>query len=191
MRISGGSMRGRKVPSKRAGVRPTKERVREALFSSISSRLPGAVFLDLFAGSGVVGLEALSRGVSEVVWVDVGRGQTRDLEGWLSSASSGEVAAETRVICRDVFEYLAGYRGAGVDIIFADPPYDRDGTEDWFPRLVTLISDREVLTPGGILIMEVAGGEQLEPSEGWQLLREKQYGDTGLWVFERLRNVNE
>ena len=127
-------MRGRRVPSKRAGVRPTKERVREALFSSISGRLPGAVLLDLFAGSGVVGLEALSRGAAEVIWVDVGRGQTRDLEAWLSVAIDDPVACGARVVYRDVFEYLSRYRGPGVDIIFADPPYDREGQEEWLPR---------------------------------------------------------
>ena len=131
MRVTGGIVGGRTVKVPRGDkVRPTQDRVRQALFSSLAARIPGSRFLDLFAGSGAVGLEAWSRGAALVCWVESDAKVFEVLQGNVvalcGSASGHAEEQEWRVIRSDVFRFLNGLQGAaGYDIVFADPPYDR------------------------------------------------------------------
>ncbi len=190
MRISGGQMCGRRIPVKRQGVRPTKERVREALFSSLGDRVSGSRFLDLCCGSGAVGLEAASRGAAEVTWVDEGRGQCRDVERFLELVANDVEAVKTRVVCRDMEQFLSSGQKGPFDQIFADPPYDRDGTEDWPGRLARLIDENELLAAEGVLIMEVASRGKVTSPCGWTIIREKAYGDTRLIIYKNTNTEN-
>ena len=120
MKISGGDWRGRplKVPAGDA-VRPTQDRVREALFSMLQFELADAAFLDLFAGSGSVGLEALSRGAACATFVEVAPRHVTCLQ-----ANIAQLKAESRcqVVRADVYQWLATASQSAVDIAYADPP---------------------------------------------------------------------
>ncbi len=125
MRIIGGSWRGRRLkPVKGGGIRPTTDRVREAWMSAMGGRMDGLRVLDLFAGSGALGLETLSRGAEHVVFVERARGSLRVLEANIALVGAGDVS---RVVAADVFRWLGHEEPEGYDLALADPPY---GTGD-------------------------------------------------------------
>jgi 16S rRNA (guanine966-N2)-methyltransferase len=167
-----------------AGVRPTQDRVREALFSMLAGRVQGCRFLDLFAGSGAVGIEAWSRGASEVWWVEADARARRALESNLRDLGIGE----GRVIGMRTEAFLKHDPApGGFDIIFADPPYRGQGPagESW-PALVARAARRDtVLKPGGLLVVEQrVSGDAVAPA-GWRVLRDRRYGATRLLCLEK------
>lgn len=186
MRITGGTLSGRGIRVPRHGVRPTQDMVREALFSMLADRVPGCRFLDLFAGSGAVGLEAWSRGADVVQWVESSRRALRVLK-----QSVGELCGEKgAVYSGDVAGYLKGAgRGMRFDVVFADPPYAvdrrRGAGRSWLERLLESLREGEVMAPDGLFVMEQRAGEPLCVHEGWELLRDRRYGEARLRFFER------
>jgi 16S rRNA (guanine966-N2)-methyltransferase len=121
MRIIGGRWRGHRLaPLKGKDVRPTTDRVREAWMSAMGGSFQGLRILDLFAGSGALGLETLSRGAEGVVFVEQARGSLRVLEANIAHLGAG---AEVTVVSVDVFRYLRSLEEAVFDIALADPPY--------------------------------------------------------------------
>jgi 16S rRNA G966 N2-methylase RsmD len=206
MRITSGIFRGRKLRVPAKHVRPTQDRVREALFSSLQTWVPECRFLDLFAGTGSVGLEALSRGAALVTSVEGHRStfgllekNSRDLT---ASAQLGEAH---RMVQRDVVAFLApGNRGEPYDIVFADPPYERtlraEGRnpdrvesmhrrtvpdEGWGNFLLTRLAEGKWVAPGGLFVMEQGEKETIADADGWTLLAERLYGSSLLRVFRR------
>lgn len=172
LRIIGGRWRGRRLaipPS--PGIRPTPDRVRETLFNWLQMDVAGSRCLDLYAGSGALGIEALSRGAREVVFVDADPVATRALETVL-----GALGAEAgRVVRADVPAFLAG-SPEPFDIVFLDPPY---GTGAVAPVLRSL-DERGWLRAGGLAYLEDsarAGAPALPP--GWTLLRSGRAGEVG------------
>jgi len=131
MRITGGYSRGITICAPKGNkIRPATDKKRESLFSSLGDRLEGARILDLFAGTGAYGLEALSRGAAEVKFVEWNRACAAVLEKNLEAVKkSGRQAAaewmgEGEIVVRDVFHLLSRKPGEGYDMIFADPPYE-------------------------------------------------------------------
>src|SRR5512143_3613174 len=123
MRISGGESRGRSLKTpKHKGLRPTSDKVREALFSILGARVEGASFLELFAGTGAVGIEALSRGAARAVFVDSSVKSARLISENLESLGYRERAA---VVAKDVLQFLkkTASEVGPFDIVFVDPPY--------------------------------------------------------------------
>lgn len=119
LRIVGGDLKGRRLPVPPAGVRPTGARMREALFSMWAPRLTGCTFLDLFAGSGIMAFEALSRGAERAFLVDAdGRGVSR-----LQTLARELVGDRARVLRGRLPARLIGKPQAQADLVFADPPY--------------------------------------------------------------------
>ena len=149
MRITGGMYRGRKIGVPRGDrVRPTQDRVREALFSMLRAEVPGARFLDLYAGSGAVGLEALSRGAAQVIWVEGDREVHRTtLANVTALAGEGQ-----QVVCCPVERWLrlAG-RGLAAGLVFADPPYSR-ARETGLAELAAQVARERVVAVGGLLM---------------------------------------
>ncbi len=182
MRITGGELCGRrlKVPGG-LRFRPTQDRVREALGSLLAMALPGSSFLDLFAGSGAVGLEALSRGAARVTWVESDRLTWQVLRANVE-ALGGDPA---QAFCADVMRWMTRLgAGAGYNIVYADPPYDRareTGMTDVMQRLVA----QRVLAPGGLFVAEQPEDADAAAVDGWQLLRDRGYGKSRIVIYRQ------
>jgi 16S rRNA (guanine966-N2)-methyltransferase len=173
LRIIGGEWRGRRIrfPATQGGIRPTPDRVRETLFNWLQGRVAGARALDLYAGSGALGLEALSRGALEVVFVDLDRSATRSLESTLATLGS----VRGRVITASAARYLAG-PPTPFDLVFVDPPYASGELESVCQALASgrwLASDARVY-----LECAAQAGVPSLPG-GWRLLRSKRAGEVG------------
>jgi len=187
MRITGGEFCGRKFKVPAIEVRPTQDRVREALFSSLQLRVPGCRFLDLFAGSGAVGLEALSRGAESVCWVEANRAVFNILKSNVEKIAD-EVAAARRVCLRsDVFDFLSkGAGGRRFDLVFADPPYCKRGRPAQNPspaELLSAILKSGILAEDALFVLEQGSDEPVPECDGWELVRDKRYGGSRLRHF--------
>lgn len=184
MRVTGGELRGRilKVPS--AGtVRPTQDAVREALFSMLMAEVPGARFLDLFAGSGAVGIEAWSRGAAEVTWVESHAGVARVLTANVETLCGGA----GRVIREDVLRWIARARpgDAPYGVIYADPPYGDDGHADPIEEVMAALATSPLAAEGTIFVAEQRAGLPMPKAAGWARFKDRRYGHTRLALFVR------
>ena len=180
MRITGGIHRGRvlKVPEG-MDVRPTQDRVREALFNILMHDIAGARFLDLFAGSGAVGLEAISRGAASATFVEL---NARHIAFIRSNAAMLKIAPEA--VQADAYSYVSEFRGAPFDIAYADPPYAL-GEERGFAEMLGALAERGVVRPGGLFIAETASRKAVADMPGWDLCRDRAYGKTRLLIWKR------
>lgn len=193
MRITGGELRGRLLRVPDAGLRPTQERVREALFSSLATHIPGSRFLDLFAGSGAVGLEAWSRGADEVQWVEESRKTFRVLQKNVETLCGDDVA---RFACYlgDVFAFLerGGKDGEKpFDVVFADPPYAAKGEQPWLEKTLHALRAGPILAPGGVFIYEQSRKEPVCELSGWDLWKNKTYGSTRIVMYRPIRETRQ
>jgi len=178
MRIIGGSARGRRIKSPPGRLRPTSDRVREALFSILQSLVPGADFLDLYAGSGAVGLEALSRGASRAVFVEENRRRARAIQELLDELGWSDRA---RVHGLKVLRYLDRH-GESFDIVFVDPPYHTGE----LGKFLAALRPARLVRPGGALVIEhPTDRPPRSPLPGGFTARSYRYGDTTLSVLRR------
>ena len=193
MRVTGGILRGRLIKApKGEEVRPTQDMVRQAVFSSLAERIPGASFLDLFAGTGAVGLEAWSRGAAHIDWVEGGakvfpvlQSNLEALCGGLSGKTGDQEWLATR---SDVFRFIEGLRGTKrYDLIFADPPYDRPGTANWAGRLLNLLAAGGLLADDGVFVMEQSREEAEARHFAWESMTSKVYGGTRVTLYRKMR----
>ncbi|MBZ0157028.1 MAG: 16S rRNA (guanine(966)-N(2))-methyltransferase RsmD [Alphaproteobacteria bacterium] len=188
MRISGGSAKGRKVGSRKAflrkgedaGLRPTSAKVREAIFNILAPRIGGAVFLDLYAGTGAVGIEALSRGAERALFVEnssVRVNLIKDLVERFGFRERASVVKESAPLFLKKTEER-------FDIIFVDPPYESGELETVLP----LIAGRELLREGGVVVAEHPS-RRVPPAEIGTLERVKEYryGDTSLSLYRYMQ----
>ena len=183
MRIAGGEWRGRnlRVPQGDA-VRPTQDRVREALFSMLQFELEGANFLDLFSGSGAVGLEALSRGAARATFVEL---SPRHVACVNANIALVKVEARASVVRADVYAWLASAAPMAFDVAYADPPYEL-GAEQGYARMLALLAERGVVKEGGLFIAEMKSHQSPDASPLWELCRDRLYGHTRLAIYRRL-----
>ncbi len=151
------------------GLRPTSERIRETLFNWLSPQLHGARCLDLFAGTGALGLEALSRGAGSAVFVERSGVAARQLEK--NIAALGATAATVRQ--QDASDYLSGRPEARFDVVFLDPPFAADLLEETCKLLAT----RELLADGALVYLEQdRSSPEPELPDGWQIIKNKTAG---------------
>jgi 16S rRNA (guanine966-N2)-methyltransferase len=168
MRIIAGKWGGRRIEApKGAGVRPTTDRVREAWMSALHLRLPGATILDLFSGTGALGLEALSRGAVRAVFVERASASIRALRRNVDTLGAEE---GVEIVRGDALSYVAGLEDLSFDLAFADPPYDTGFAGDLIRMHLRKPFAHE-------LWVEHRWSEQLPDSPG---LRTRRYGDTAL-----------
>ncbi len=184
MRITSGILKGRTFRVPKDGVRPTTERTREAVFSSIAAYVPEARVLDLFAGAGSLGLEAWSRGAESVTAVEKVSRHWKNLQHnfqTLETAGLGRWDA----VRADVYDFLKRVSGPfEFDLVFADPPYD----EVDVPKLLDAVGD--TLAPGGLLVFEMQKRDDYALPAEWTLLKEKKYGSTKVIFLERAGSSN-
>ncbi len=172
VRIIAGKWRSRLVKFPPAAqLRPTPDRVRETLFNWLGQRLDGLACLDLFAGSGALGFEALSRGAARVVLVE----SDREIAAALRESARALGAEGVEIVASEALEYLK--RGTETfDVVFIDPPF----ASDLAPRALQLLRRR--LEPGARVYVE--SGAALEPGESWRLLREDRAGAVRYALYE-------
>ncbi|MEW6203337.1 MAG: 16S rRNA (guanine(966)-N(2))-methyltransferase RsmD [bacterium] len=149
MRVIGGKYKRRellKLPARMRSLRPTYDRIREDIFNIISGSVSGARFLDLYAGTGCVGIEAISRGASAVTFVDSHPMCAQIIRR--NCERLGIPDSAVRIIQKDVFNFLESVDGEKYDIIFIDPPY----AGGLFDKTLDLLGAGEYLSPDGIII---------------------------------------
>lgn len=173
-RIIAGAWGGRRLATPRGSdTRPTSDRVREALFSSLESELggfDGLRVLDLYAGSGALGLEALSRGAAHIDLVESGRAAAVAIAANIAELKAGRTARLHRTT---VERFLATCRDT-YDLVLLDPPYKDDPTD-------VLIGVVGVLAPGGLVVAERSARDAFSWPAGLTGIRDKAYGETRLW----------
>ncbi len=183
MRIVGGSHRGLVLADPGAGdpaahLRPTPDRVREALFNALTqgrwgNLVTGARVLDLFAGTGALGLEALSRGAAQVVFVEEGAAGRALIRANVEKMRAG---GATRLFRRDATR-LGDNRDPGFDLVFMDPPYG----QGLGARALASARAGGWLAPGALVVWEESAAQ--EPPEGFTLLDQRRYGQTWLTLI--------
>lgn len=183
MRIITGSAGGIPIAVPRTLLRPTADRVREAVFSILGDHVEGASVLDLFAGSGSYGLECLSRGALRAVFVESDR---RGADVISQNLAKARLAGGT-VSAVNVETWLKRAAGS-FDLIFADPPYAKArGDRDWNSFLLTSAELQALLAPGGLFVLEsfFKSAPALPADSPWRVADERRYGDS-LLVFYHL-----
>lgn len=182
-RIVAGRAKGRRLATPAAGTRPTSDRAREALFNSLAARvdLEGAVVLDLFAGTGAVGLEALSRGAERAVFVESDRAAVEVLRRNIASVALNGAVVRPRAVAA----YLGGDPADGpFDLVFADPPYALDDTV--LADLLAALGGEEWLAEDSIVVVERSARS---PAVPWpdviDPLADRRYGEGVLWYGRR------
>jgi 16S rRNA (guanine966-N2)-methyltransferase len=189
MRISGGTAKGRRTATrsllkkKPTGerLRPTSSKVREALFDILRERIRGVSFVDLYAGTGTVGLEALSRGAGRAVFVEPGELRVRTIRRCVDDFGFQDAAL---IIGGKAEEFLAKASAAGekFDMIFVDPPYGSQEIE----RILRVIGEGQFLESGGIVVVEHFFKKEVPVTAGkLKVARSYRYGDTTLTFYGR------
>lgn len=172
MRIIAGKHRGRQLAEFRGmDIRPTPDRVKESVFQILSDRLLGARVLDLFAGTGALGIEALSRGASEAVFNDLSQESIAVLKKNLAATKE-----QGKIYNLDYCSCLKTVSGK-FHFIFADPPYKADCAAE----ILSIVSERGLLEAGGLVVYE-SEREETAPA-GWEIGDVRRYGRTKVFFF--------
>jgi len=175
MRIVAGAAKGRRLVAPRSGTRPFTGRAKEAVFSSLQGRIPRAVVLDLYAGSGSLGLEALSRGATKAVFVESDRAAVRALTDNVAAVDLGGTVVGT-----DVLRFLRR-DGGTYDLVFVDPPY---AVDDAHVEIVVRLLEERVDRDGCVVIHRRVGGSPPE-SDSLMCTDRRRYGDSEIWILEK------
>jgi 16S rRNA (guanine966-N2)-methyltransferase len=179
MRITSGILRNRRVNVPKQEVRPTMESVREAVFSSLGGSCEGLNVLDMFAGSGALGLEAWSRGAAAVTFVEQHPVVWKNLQQNIDLLDSEELG-KAACIKADAIRWLER-GGERFDLILADPPYDLPNA---MLQTLEAIARHSVLTEGGTLVYELRSSGVAQPPDGWKVVRDKTYGKTRVMTLQ-------
>jgi 16S rRNA (guanine966-N2)-methyltransferase len=175
LRITGGTLRGRRVPVPPREVRPTSERARQAYFNIAAPRLDGARFLDLFAGSGVFALEALSRGAASATVIEKNGRQCQAI-----TTLAAELGVAVTAIAGDAVTSLA--RTGTFDLVYADPPYDYDAYDQLLAALPPHLAE------GALVAVEHRRHTQPFAAGALREVRRAEYGEVWMTFFETMRD---
>ena len=180
MRIIAGTAGSIPLQVPKSLTRPTTDRVRESIFSSIGERVINAAVLDLFAGSGSLGIEALSRGAKSATFVDTARDACAIINKNLEKANL--TGGTTRG--SDVRSFISSRASGEFDLIFADPPYARDEVSAaMVEAVVTSESLCNSLSDSGIMVLETLARAESPDLSLWDVIREKRYGKTKVFFL--------
>ena len=180
MRVVSGSAKGRPLKSVPGmGTRPTTDKVKEAIFSMIGPYFDGGAVLDLFAGTGGLGIESLSRGMDKAVFIDT---ESKSIETVRANLKATGFSDQAEVFRNDAGRALKVLekRGYAFDLVFLDPPYRMKNGETLMLEMAT----RGLLLPGALLVLEYDSGHAYpEDMEGFQHLRTAKYGETAVSIY--------
>ena len=186
MKVIGGDYKGRTIEMP-DGIRPTSDKVRGALFEILKDRIEGATFLDLYCGSGAIGIEALSRGAKKAVFIDNNRSCGSILKENLNKLAISKRLYD--IYIKDCIEILCrgGFQTRPYDIVFLDPPYYTDLAKNTLIEL----SCCDILTPNALVIAEVFKKQGLPEELGaFRKTRSYKYGDTLLEFYEKHSHIS-
>jgi 16S rRNA (guanine(966)-N(2))-methyltransferase RsmD len=179
VRIAGGTARGMPLAEPRGvRLRPTSGLVREAIFNILGDRVAGARVLDLYAGTGALGIEALSRGAARATFVE---GEAGCVQAILQSLSRAGFKETGTVVRGRLPAAISKLEDGAFDLVFLDPPYNEEGAEE------TLMGVPRLLAPGGMVVYE--HGSRYNPPErpaGLQILERRVYGDSAIALYAQL-----
>jgi len=181
VRVIGGEFKGRKLSVTRGRlIRPTSDRVREAIFDILGPTWTFRRVLDLFAGTGSLGIEALSRGAEEAVFVEQGKGALTVLKENMKALG---LQSRSWVLPLPTKKGIAvlGERGEVFDLIFMDPPYGKDVVGKTIEEIVR----RGILAATGVIVAEHASRDRILPPLGLELSQQRRYGDTTVSFFQK------
>ena len=179
MRITSGEYKYRKliIPN---GIRPTTEKVREAIFSMTAAWMNGASVLDLFAGSGALGLEALSRGAEHCYFAELSRANNKILLSNIGECGAGDKSTVYNADFQTALAKLGDLK-ITLDVVFMDPPYEE---LDYYEKAMLLIQEYELLDEGSLVVAEHLYDNKLCDTYGnLHKIKEKRYGSIGVDVF--------
>lgn len=186
MRIISGTARGRKLFSPRNyDIRPTSDRAREALFSIIGNSIYDSQVIDFFAGTGAFGVEALSRGAQNCIFVDSARQALETVHRNIGLLPS-ELQGSTKIIKHDLskslpLHHLEALAPQGLDILFADPPYSKGLGE----KCLKFIDNSHLFHQNSIIIIEERVSEKLvETTENLRVYDKRNYGEASFWIYQ-------
>lgn len=171
LRITGGQVGGRTIKSV-PSLRPMMDKVRKALFDILGEKVIGANVLDLFAGSGAIGIEALSRGAAQVIFIDKGRDHYNLIKDNLASLA---VADKATVRLMTVEDFISAN----------ECPYDIVVAAPWYDDLPNIADWEKLLTNKGILVLEHRSSDEPPQNNNLQILDHKKYGDTALTFYTK------
>lgn len=185
MRLLSGGFRGKEIVVPK-GIRPLSSRVKRSLVDMLSQIFDNAYVLDLFAGSGALGLEALSNGAKTAVFVEK---MAKNVQILKKNCKNCKVLDFCEVLNKDAFDFLEGLKGANLhfDLIFIDPPYYQDAPR----KALQMIGAYDILSPSGYIIVLCYYKEQPDNSCGdLSLVSSKKYGQTKLLIYEKNEKSN-
>ena len=183
MRVISGILKGRIIKGfDIEGTRPTMDRVKESIFASIQDYVDGAVVLDLFAGSGNLGIEAISNGASEAYFVDKNPICIKAIK---DNINDFNISFKCVIVKNDYVDAIENFKKKGInfDIIFIDPPYKYCIKKD----VLGLIMESDILSDNGIVVYEYQGDEKSLEYDGLILVRDKKYGDKYVSIYKKDR----
>ena len=182
MRIIAGEMRGRQVKAVEGmQTRPTSDKVKGAIFSVLGDKVLDARVLDLFAGTGNLAIEALSRGSCEAVLVEKSFEAHQVI---LKNLDQIGVSQKTNLFLMDAFKYIDRYPNEVFDLIFLDPPYRKE----LVLKVLLTLKKYSYLTPDGVIVAETADDEELSNDTiyPFEVRKSREYGDTKVWYLQRI-----
>ncbi|MBP9988673.1 MAG: 16S rRNA (guanine(966)-N(2))-methyltransferase RsmD [Ruminococcus sp.] len=184
MRVITGTARGRVLKTLEGeDVRPTTDRVKEAIFSIIQFEIEGRQVLDLFAGSGQLGIEALSRGAAYATFVDMSKDSVEVVK---SNLLMTKLHKNSAVLQTEAVTFIKNNKDKRFDIVFMDPPYSKDILQNTLPFVAEIVND------GGVILCEHPYGEKLPEKAGkFSIYREYKYGKIGVTVYRNSEEVEE
>lgn len=188
MRVIAGAAGGIQLDVPKSGVRPTMDRVKAAIFSSLGELVIDAPVLDLFAGTGALGIEALSRGAASVLFVEEDAAAVSAIERNLARTKF-----EGRVRKQDVFAFLRSAQPSqAFRIVFADPPYEKMKSGERFTQLLLESTElANLVEPSGIFVLEKRPVEKMPATPLWDITRARRYGATEVLFLQRAAAITE
>lgn len=180
MRIISGKFKGRRLKGFNAShIRPTMDRVKETLFNILQNDVEGSMVLDLFAGTGSLGIEALSRGAAKVCMVE---SSPKSLSIIRENLQELQIKAGIDLIPKDVFRFLKQAQTIEFDLVFIDPPF----TEALAHKVMTAMAESDIPRAGGIVAIEASKQERIDTEyPNFEFLDQRPFGDKSLYLFKR------
>jgi len=181
MRIIAGELRGRHLKAVEGiNTRPTSDKVKGAIFNVLGDKLIDSRVLDLFAGTGNLGIEALSRGAYETVFVEKNFSAFKIIQQNLEQLG---ISQKSKLLLMDAFKFVHRYPDEVFDLIFLDPPY----RQALIPKVLLTLKEYSYLTPDGVIVAETAKDEELTGDiYPFEIRKTGEYGDTKVWYLQRM-----